>query len=271
MLTLLIVLGVLGTISKAVGILVGTYLLFRAFGWVHQSSPRLAWVLVAGVVFTTSIAALGVNYLKRAKVEARAEANAEVVQQRRAAAEQALAEDSQRAQAERDARTALVERWHVARRTAIEEWGKALVAAGALGDQGVAPPMLDIRDTGSLVSVTNRAPGPACVLIQRFGINESGAHIRCAVGGYRCVVIRSGETRRLPTLGGAANCASRLLEFRVGDVDHPETGWWSKSAFDAFGSVDPGPDFEPRWSDAFLRAEIGRLDKQMKDRMPVER
>ena len=271
MLTLIVVVAALAMIAKVGAIIVGAYLVFRAFGWVHQSHPRLAWTLVGGVALAGCIAALGVSYLKHAKVEARAAASAEVQQQRRAAAEQALAGDNQRAQAERDARAALVDRWHVARRTAIEEWGKYLVAAGALGDEGVAPPMLDIRDTGSLVSVTNRAPGPACVLIARFGINESGARTRCAIGGYRCVVIRSGDTRRLPTLGGAANCASRLLEFRVGDVDHPETGWWSKSAFDAFGSVDPGPDFEPRWSDAFLRAEIGRLEQQVQAHMRVER
>lgn len=273
MMTLLTVLFVAAMIFKVAGILVGTYLLFRAFGWVHQSSPRLAWVLVAGIVFTVSIAALGVNYLKRAKVEARAQASAATLQQRREVANERRWEQARATEAERKSHAELVDRWHAARRTAIRQWRQDLVDAKAVGGLGVTPPMLSIDDNGSLVTITNRATQPACVLVTRIATRNSGVLSRCTVGGIRCTVIRAGESARLPTLraGNPESCLGGSLEFRVGNVDHLQPGWWSETALAAFGGDDPDPAFVDRWSDAVLTTDIVRLEKQIEDRTRVER
>jgi hypothetical protein len=272
-LTLLIVVASLAMILKVVAIIAGTYLLFRAFSWVHQASPRLAWILVGVVALAGSLAALGVNYLKRAKVEARAEARAEAQQQRRAAASQAREEQALAAVAERKHRSDLTDRWRAARRTTIEQWRRDLIDARAVGGLGVTPPMLSIQDTGSLVTITNRSKDSVCVLISRIATRDSAVMSRCTVGSNRCVVILGGATARWPTLraGNSESCLEGSLEYRVGNVDHPDPSWWSETALGQFGSEDPDPQFFERWSDAVLTTEIVRLEKQIEDRMRVER
>ena len=273
MLTLLIVVAALAMISKVGAIIAGTYLLFRAFGWVHQANPRLAWIVVGGVALAGSIAALGVNYLKRAKAEARAEAIAEVQQQRRAAANRASEENVRAAEAERKYRSDLIERWRAARHAAVEQWRKDVIDAHAVGGLGEAPPMLSVLDSGALVTVTNPTKKPVCVLVARVATRDSAVMSRCTVGGNRCIVIQGGATARWPTLraGNSESCLAGSLEYRVGNVDYPDPSWWSESALEQFGGEDPDPEFFERWSDAALITEIGRLEKQIEERMRVER
>lgn len=273
MLTLLSVIAALAMITKVGAIIAGTYLLFRAFSWVHHSNPRLAWTLVGAVALAGSIAALGVNYLERARVRARAEASAELRQQRRAAADRASEEHVRAAEDERNHRSDLIDRWRAARRTAIEQWRKDLIDARAVGGMGVAPPMLSIQDTGSLVTVTNRTNNSACVLVSRIATRDAAVMSRCTVGGNRCIVIQGGASARWPTLraGNSESCLAGSLEYRVGNVDYPDPSWWSESALGQFGGEDPDPEFVDRWSDAALITEIGRLEKQIEDRMRVER
>jgi hypothetical protein len=272
-LTLLIVIAALAMIAKVAAIIAVTYLLFRGFSWVHQSNPRLAWTLVGGVALAGSIGALGVSYIKRARAEARAEASAELRQQRRAAANRGSEENVRAAEAERQHRSDLIDRWRAARRTAVEQWRKDLTDARAVGGLGVTPPMLSIQDTGSLVTVTNRTKNPACVIVSRIATRDAAVMSRCTVGGNRCIVIQGGATARWPTLrsGNSESCLAGSLEYRVGNVDYPDPSWWSESALAQLGGEDPDPEFVDRWSDAALITEIGRLEKQIEDRTRVER
>lgn len=276
MLTLLTVLAVVAITFKVVAIIAGTYLAFRAYGWVHRSNPALARILVVcvvGVALVGSLAAVGLNYLKRAKVEARAEAAAERRKRPHAEVSEAGAERARAAVAERKSRAELIDRWRAARSTALRQWREDLVAASAVGSLGEAPPMLSVEDNGALVTITNRAKNAACVLVTRVATRDSKVLSRCTVGGNRCVVIQAGATARWATLrtGNSESCLTGTLEYRVGNFDYPDPSWWSESALGQFGTEDPDPVFVARWSDAALITEIVRLEKQIENRMRVER
>ena len=273
MLTFIIILAVLALLYRAGLVIGGFVLLVRAFNWVHESNPRLAWSLVAGVVLCGGLVALGANYLKHAKAEARADAAAESRQRERAAASKAIDQQAQTAEAERKYRAELIGRWRIARYTAIEHWRQDLIDDHAVGGLGAAPPMLSIQDSGSVVTITNRAKHAACVLISRIATRDGGVMARCSVGSNRCVSIQAGATARWPTLrtGNSEICLAGSLEFRVGNVDHPDPSWWSQTALSQFGSEDPAPEFVERKSDAALMTEIFRLEKQIEDRLRVER
>ena len=119
----------------------------------------------------------------------------------------------------------------------------------------------------------NRCRVARGVLISRIEMNLSGNTDRCAVGSARCTQIPAGKTVRMPTLlaGSPEGCLAGTLEYRVGDVDHPDPGWWSGSALADLGTVDPDPEFADRWSDDRLHTEVERLEQQVRDRLRVER
>jgi hypothetical protein len=235
----------------------------RILALAHGVDPRLAWGVFGCVMLVLAGTAGTLTYLKDAKARASEVASAEVHEAQRRSAEQSLEVEARSAQAERDARTALVARWRFARTQAHDAWRKKMVAAGMLGGRAVLPPMLEVRDDGKTVTVTNRATDSACVLVTRIGVSETGATERCTVGATRCVLIPRGETRRLATYlaGNPESCLAGPLEFRVGNVDFPEPSWWSASAYEAFGERADEEHVE-RWSDDRLLSEASRLEKQ---------
>jgi len=254
-------------ISLAVG-----HVLRRILTYVHETHPSLAWGTFACVALAILVVGGAIKRHEARKLEARAAATEEIREAERHSDEQAQAADRRAAQAERDARVALIERWRVARSNAIEAWRTQLVVGGALGPRGVSPPMLDVHDDGKRVNVTNRAKHAACVLMTRIATNESGRIVRCAVAGDQCVVIPPGEARLLATLlaRNPQSCLAGELEFRIGNVDHPDPSWWSKSAFADFTEI-ADTETVNRWSDERLLVDVTRLEKQVQDRTRVER
>jgi len=268
--------GVLSLMAAVVdlAVLIGVFLLLRRLlSFAEEVQPGLAWKIVICMLLVLAGASVGVKFLKAERQRARAQEIEKVMQERQRAAVEASAADARRVAAERNSRAALIERWRNARRGAIDAWRKDLVAAHAVGARGVKPPMLDVQQQGSLVIVTNRGAESACVLISRIEMNLSGNTDRCAVGSARCTQIPAGKTVRMPTLlaGSPEGCLAGTLEYRVGDVDHPDPGWWSGSALADLGTVDPDPEFADRWSDDRLHAEVERLEQQVRDRLRVER
>lgn len=253
-------------ISLAVG-----QVLRRTLAYVHEANPSLAWGIFVCVALATLVVGGAIKRHEAKKSEARAAATAEIREAERRSAEQAQAADRRAAQAERGARVALIERWRLARSNAIETWRGHLIADGSLGGRGVSPPMLEIHDDGKRVDVTNRATHDVCVLMTRIATNESGRIERCAVAGDHCVVIPPGEARRLATLlaRNPPSCLEGELEFRVGNVDHPDPSWWSESAFADFAEIADTESVN-RWSDERLLAEVTRLEKQVQNRRQVE-
>jgi hypothetical protein len=247
-------------------------LLRRILAYVHEWHPELAWGIFATVAVAMLLVGGAIKRHEAKKSRAHEAAIAEIQEARSRSAEEAQVTERNLAQAERDARVALIERWRLARSNAIGTWRKQLVADGAVGGRGVSPPMLDVQDDGKRVNVTNRAANAACVLLSRIATNESGRIERCAVSGYQCVVIPPGETRRLATLlaGNPQSCLAGELEFRVGSVDHPDPSWWSETAFTNFTEV-ADTETVSRWSDERLLAEVTRLEKQVQVRMRVDR
>lgn len=273
MLTFIIIVAVLALLYRASLVVAGVVLLARLFNRIHESNPRLSWGLAVGVVLIAGLGTLGVKHLKQWRAETRAEAAAERLQRQQRASDQSIDRQAQAAEAERQNRAQLIERWQTARGRAIEQWRQDLIEAHAVGGLGAAPPMLSIDDTGSQVMITNRANEAACVLVTRIATRDGGVMARCSVGAHRCVSIQAGATVRWPTLrtGNSELCLTGSLEFRVGNVDHPNPSWWSQTALNQFGGDDPAPGFRERQSDAALMTEIVRLEQQIEDRMRVER
>jgi hypothetical protein len=253
-------------LSQLVSGIVAGLLLRRALAFVHRIHPRLAWSLfvLAGVSMLVLAGAIKIHKLSTQR--ARETAITEVRETTRRAAEKSRVVESQAAKAEREARAALLERWRIARGNAIAAWRKALVADRALGARGVSPPMLGIQDDGKRVDVTNRSTSPACILLTRIATNESGGFERCAVANSRCVLVAPGKTTRLATLlaRNPQSCLTGELEFRIGNVDHPEVSWWSESAFADF-TEQVDLEMVYRWSDERLTAEVSRLEKLAHD------
>lgn len=259
------VLGVLSLMAAIVDLaaLIAVFILLQRFlTFAENVQPGLAGKIVICALIVLGSTSVGVKYLKAERERARAQEIEKVMQERKREATEAAALDARRAAAERNSHAALVERWRNARRAAIDAWRRDLVDAHAVGARNVTPPMLGVQEVGSLVIVTNRGTTPACVLVTRV----SAGLERCAVGSGHCTELPAGKTARLPTLlaGNPEGCHTGTLEFRVGDVDHPEPSWWSESALADFGNVDPNPAFADRWSDDLLQTEVERLEKQVR-------
>ena len=171
-------------ISLAVGLL-----LRRILAYLHESHPGLAWGIFVCVALMTVLVGGAIRYHQAKKSDALETVAAAAEKSRIRSEEESIAAERIAAQAEREARVTLIERWRLARTHAIETWRENLVAGRALGDRGVSPPMLDINDDGKRINVTNRAADAACVLLTRIAKSESGRTERCAVAGSQCVVI----------------------------------------------------------------------------------
>jgi hypothetical protein len=163
------------------------------------------------------------------------------------------------------ARRASVEgRWRTARSIAVEKWRADILTATALGEIGAVPPMLTVRETGSLVQLTNRGAGPACVQLARVTRPNTDAVERCQVGPATCSMVKPGATLRLHVdrSGAKDNCLNAALEFRVGNVDFPEPSWWSRTAFNEF--ADRTLDISYK-EEADLQADIARFEATVED------
>lgn len=263
--TILKALVVIDVIARLGAVALGLWLLARILGWIHDQKSRLLWVLAAGFLVTGIAAHFGIGQLQRKRSEARIRALAEDRQQQRAVAESAIDTPAPAIEAELKARAELVARWRAARRKAVDQWREKLVAANAVGKSDAVPPMLSVDDNGSLVTLTNRTQDPVCVMVARVATRDAAVLDRCIVGGSRCLVLQGGATVRwtTPRTGNPENCLTGALEYRIGDVDHPEPSWWSESALEAFGSEATDPDYFEHWGVDRLATELERLEQRI--------
>ena len=118
------------------------------------------------------------------------------------------------------------------------KWLDDLFAAGAHGQPGVEPPFLEVDDEGDSVTVLNISGRPIdCLYLQRVKVSESSGEVEltCELilkhSTHSCAPLPNGYSRQLVLPKEAdPQCKSLPLEFRVGDMGHPDPSYWSDSA-----------------------------------------
>jgi hypothetical protein len=150
-------------------------------------------------------------------------------------------------------------------------WIADIKAAGAHGPAGQVPPMIHVEANGESVELANLAGRDICLRIA--GVSPAapgGAVVRCDFQAFAerssCLVVPA--SRSLTFTPKRSACLARPLEFKIGDVEHDEVGWWSDSALsDLVAATDRlrsnlGVFDYREMSDARLREEVSRLEAQ---------
>ena len=173
------------------------------------------------------------------------------------------------------AREATVEEWRQRHLEASYKWFGDVQASGLRGGAGSAPPWVAVREDADTVTLSNLSDlHLGCVSLSR--VSASGERCELLADGAACGVLvprgaRSWQTRT------AAACIGMPLEFRIGDVRHPEPSWWSDSALtvwrknlDGVESSDeiygvPPPDAAARGAVVTqLEADLGDFDRAIR-------
>jgi hypothetical protein len=151
-------------------------------------------------------------------------------------------------------------------------WVADIRAAGAHGPAGQTPPMLAVEIRGDGIEVSNLVGRDICLRIARVSApNPGGNAHRCDFDELskigRCLIVRASSSMSLSRKKWP--CNELPLEFRVGDFEHDEVGWWSDSALsdlegvaERLGSTTWLTD---RLSDSELQKETARLAKMTAD------
>ena len=127
------------------------------------------------------------------------------------------------------------------------KWRTDVDTATLTAKPGVVPPMLDIEESASFVTVTNKLDDQAvCVSLNRVARRSSRAndYDRCRLDLDTCRELLPHASFRFREYrtGNPPACAKAAIEFRVGTPLQPEPTWWSRSALEAF---DARPPAEP--------------------------
>lgn len=147
-------------------------------------------------------------------------------------------------------------------------WRADVSAAGASGELGTVPPMLEItaRDP-DIWQVRNLARSPACVRLVRVAKSASGLS-RCRLDATtECVEVSAGAVRdiALPPHDASPGCREAKLEFRVGTPMLPEPSWWSATALEHLDADGSNNKSYWNWPAARMRSEIKLLESMTVD------
>jgi hypothetical protein len=146
------------------------------------------------------------------------------------------------------------------------QWIADIRTSGAHDVPGITPPMILVERHEGRVEVSNVAGRDICLRMEAVSSPDAKGvvHNRCRFREYSstngCLILRTSSSQAFHS-----KCGTMELEFRVGDFEHPEVGWWSDSALieleEDIGQLRANlsiTDFR-EWSDARVQEEIARL------------
>jgi hypothetical protein len=132
-----------------------------------------------------------------------------------------------------DADTAAEERSRARLEQIRIKWYSDLHAAGAHGPAGIQPPMLWIRDLGSMVYVQNVAD----ITLDCVRLSRGAVRLRARWG--ECARLEPGRETEFTMNVINADAQKAPLVYEVGDPLQPEPSWWSDPALQReFGAFD---------------------------------
>lgn len=123
------------------------------------------------------------------------------------------------------------------------KWREDLRVAGAHGAPGTEPPMLEIREDGRKILLTNISDKRIeMIRVARVVRDPNGydGYSRCFLEStlrrseYGQVSAKGMDEFELPERWADEKCASGRLEFQIGDPHRPEPSWWTDSALIGF-------------------------------------